>query len=183
MSACNAALEGCVASLRSSMQLLDSSINILDSAVSDYPRLARVLQSTRHYELVSESDLDTAQSALCSEIQPEVDNLLNRVSTHLDKLERREQSLIAKCDLQEGRLNRNGPPAMRAKSPARRGLTRRDGGEGAVSSIEEVKMQQLRQKKERLSYAVGRLELQATQKERQLRKSMAGTGGLNFNED
>ena len=41
--------------------------------------------------------------------------------------------------------------------------------------MEEVKMQQLKQKKERLSYAVGRLELQAGQRERQLRKSMAGT--------
>ena len=41
------ALQGCVSSLRSSMQLLDSSISILDSGVSDYPRLAKVLQTTR----------------------------------------------------------------------------------------------------------------------------------------
>lgn len=41
------ALQGCVSSLRSSMQLLDSSINILDSGVSDYPRLGKVLQTTR----------------------------------------------------------------------------------------------------------------------------------------
>lgn len=41
------ALEGCVSSLRTSMQLLDSSINILDSGVNDYPRLAKVLQTTR----------------------------------------------------------------------------------------------------------------------------------------
>lgn len=41
------ALEGCVGSLRSSMQLLDSSINILDQGVSDFPRLAKVLQTTR----------------------------------------------------------------------------------------------------------------------------------------
>lgn len=41
------ALAGCVSSLRSSMQLLDSSINILDSGVNDFPRLAKVLQTTR----------------------------------------------------------------------------------------------------------------------------------------
>lgn len=41
------ALQGCVSSLRSSMALLDSSISILDSGVSDYPRLAKVLQTTR----------------------------------------------------------------------------------------------------------------------------------------
>lgn len=41
------ALEGCVGSLRSSMQLLDSSINILDEATNDFPRLSKVLQTTR----------------------------------------------------------------------------------------------------------------------------------------
>jgi len=41
------ALQGCVASLRSSMHLLDSSISILDTGVSDYPRLTKVLQTTR----------------------------------------------------------------------------------------------------------------------------------------
>jgi hypothetical protein len=41
------ALQGCVSSLRSSMQLLDSSISILDSGVNDYPRLGKVLQTTR----------------------------------------------------------------------------------------------------------------------------------------
>jgi len=40
-------LEGCVGSLRSSMQLLDTSINILDEGVNDFPRLAKVLQTTR----------------------------------------------------------------------------------------------------------------------------------------
>ena len=42
-----------------------------------------------------------------------------------------------------------------------------------MSNLEALKMSQLRQKKERLSYAVSRLELQAGQRERQLRKSMA----------
>jgi len=42
-----------------------------------------------------------------------------------------------------------------------------------LSNLEQLKMSQLRQKKERLSYAVSRLELQAGQRERQLRKSMA----------
>ena len=41
------ALQGCVSSLRTSMQMLESSINILDSGVSDYPRLSKVLQTTR----------------------------------------------------------------------------------------------------------------------------------------
>ncbi|EMC98147.1 hypothetical protein BAUCODRAFT_66207 [Baudoinia panamericana UAMH 10762] len=166
------ALQGCVSSLRSSMQLLDSSINILDSGVSDYTRLAKVLQTTRHFELISSHDLAIAQSSLLSEIQPEVTNLLSRVETYLDKLERREQSLIAKAELQEGRLSRTSAGANRA-SGAKAPAAATPNGADALSAAEELRLQQLRQKKERLSYAVSRLELQAGQRQRQLRKSMA----------
>ncbi|KAF2274601.1 DASH complex, subunit Spc19 [Westerdykella ornata] len=168
------ALEGCVSSLRSSMQLLDSSINILDSGVNDYPRLAKVLQTTRHFELISEPDLQSAQAALLSEIGPEIENLLQRVTNYLDKLERREQSLIAKCDLNEGRLgnDNNSGSAFRPSSRAQG----RSGGEETtkgMTALQEMKYKQLRQKKQRLSYAVETLEMQAKQRERQLRMSMA----------
>ncbi len=122
----------------------------------------------QHFELVSEHDLTTAQSSLLSEIQPEVNTLLSRVETYLDKLERREQSLIAKAELQEGRLSQ----PSRSSYGAKPGSIGGSGGSG-LTAAEEMKMQQLRQKKERLSYAVSRLELQAGQRERQLRKSMA----------
>ena len=180
------------------MQLLESSINTLDAGVSDYPRLGKVLQTTRvylycltlhshtrlmlceqHFELVSEHDLTTAQSSLLSEITPEVDTLLSRVETYLDKLERREQALIAKAELQEGRLSqpsRSSSSYGAAKTAqAGPGAASAAAGGGNLSAVEEMKMQNLRQKKERLSYAVSRLELQAGQRERQLRKSMAAS--------
>ncbi|KAI4842701.1 DASH complex, subunit Spc19 [Aureobasidium sp. EXF-8845] len=162
-------LSSCVSSLRSSMQLLDSSISILDSGTSDFPRLARVLQATRHFELVSEPELQNAQSALLSEIQPEVESMLDRVAVYLDKLQRREESLIAKCELQEGRLSSRHPQQQYHS----RNTGASSSSHAAVNPMEELKQQQLRQKKDRLSYAVGRLELQANQRERQLRKSMA----------
>lgn len=40
-------LASSVSSLQLSLQLLDSSINILDSGVNDFPRLCKVLQTTR----------------------------------------------------------------------------------------------------------------------------------------
>ena len=123
----------------------------------------------QHFELVSEHDLTTAQSSLLSEIQPEVNTLLTRVEAYLDKLERREQSLIAKAELQEGRLSQ---PSRSSAGKKTSGVGIKNGA-GGLSNVEEMKMQQLRQKKERLSYAVSRLELQAGQRERQLRKSMA----------
>jgi DASH complex subunit SPC19 len=99
-----------------------------------------------------------------------VDNLLKRVENYLDKLERREQSLIAKCDLNDGRLGRdnNGGSGSRAASRT----TQRGGGK-TISAQQELKMKTLKAKKDRLSYAVETLELQAKQRERQLRMSMA----------
>lgn len=123
----------------------------------------------QHFELVSEHDLLTAQSSLLSEISPEVSTLLNRVETYLDKLERREQSLIAKAELQEGRLSQPSRSSYGTKTAKQR----TSAGTGMLSAAEEMRLAQLRQKKERLSYAVSRLELQAGQRERQLRKSMA----------
>ncbi|KAF2021648.1 DASH complex, subunit Spc19 [Aaosphaeria arxii CBS 175.79] len=168
-------LEGCVSSLRNSMQLLDSSINILDSGVNDFPRLCKVLQTTRHFELISEPDLHAAQTALLSEIRPEVENLLQRVSNYLDKLERREQSLIAKCDLNEGRLGGDaaGESAFRPSSRTSRAKTPSGEGGRRMTALQELKYKSIRQKKERLSYAVETLEMQAKQRERQLRMSMA----------
>jgi DASH complex subunit SPC19 len=165
------------------MVLLESSISILDSGVHDYPRLSSVLQTTRHFELVSESSLLTAQSALLSELQPEVQNLLSRVEGYLGKLERREKSLMAKAELQEGRLSNPTQGSTAAAAAARRrgvGMKSPGGKAGAGGTgadLNAMKLQQLRLKKERLSYAVGRLELQAGQKQRQLRKSMAAQGG------
>lgn len=161
------------------MQLLDSSISILDTGINDFPRMSKVLQTTRHFELISEPDLHNAQRSLLSEIRPEVENLLTRVSNYLDKLERREQSLIAKCELDEGRLSQynNEPTASRSRSTSHAGS--RAMGSGGLAPLEELKMKQLRQKKERLSFAVDRLTLQAQQRERQLRMSMAAPHQFN----
>ena len=133
---------------------------------------ANILQ---HFELISEPDLQAAQSSLLSEIRPEVESLLQRVSNYLDKLERREQSLIAKCDLNDGRLGRDSISGS-AFRPASRTSQQRVGGQAggkAMNALQELKYKQLRQKKERLSYAVDTLELTAKQRERQLRMSMA----------
>lgn len=85
----------------------------------------------------------------------------------MEKLERREQGLRARWELQEGRLGREGG--------GRSGFA---GGAAAaggrvLGAREEMKALQLRQKKERLGYAVERLQLQAQQTERKLRMSMA----------
>lgn len=131
-----------------------------------------------------------AQKELLETIAPEVETLLARVDAHLDKLARREQSLIAKCELQEGRLSSRrsgakgfGNPSFSSSMEHRgaggkyggmrgAGVWESESGEGERGR-EALRLKQMRQKKERLSYAVERLTLQAQQRERQLRMSMA----------
>ncbi|KAI4162729.1 MAG: hypothetical protein LQ342_003616 [Letrouitia transgressa] len=165
-------LADCVSSLRSSNHLLASSISILDSGVNDFPRLIKVLQTTRHFELLPTSALQTAQADLMASITPEIESLLSRVEAYLDRLARREQALIARYELLEGRLSMSGEDgeAMRrsAAGPGRNSMAA--DGEGGR---EALRMKQMRAKKERLAYAVERLALQAQQRERQLRMSVA----------
>ncbi|RAO65374.1 uncharacterized protein BHQ10_001386 [Talaromyces amestolkiae] len=164
-------LSSSVASLRTSLQLLESSIDILDSGVNDFPRLSKVLQTTRHFELLPEPTLQEAQQSLLDEITPSIAHLLSITTNHVERLARREDSLRAKCQLQEGRLSdkRQLPSANTTTTQKTLGAATRGSDAGAKAA----QLRRLVQKKERLKYAVDRLELQSKQKERELRKSMA----------
>ncbi|KAL4785917.1 DASH complex subunit Spc19 [Aspergillus varians] len=165
-----ASLASSVASLQSSLQLVDSSISILDSGVSDFPRMTKVLQTTRHFELLPEPTIREAQQSLLDEITPSIAHLLSLASNHVEKLSRREQGLRAKCELQEGRMNSS--ESRQNSMRGQKSIPRAGGGQGS-SAAKAAELRRLVQKKERLRYAVERLELQSTQRERQLRKSMA----------
>lgn len=58
-------------------------------------------------------------------------------------------------------------------SAALRGRASGYGGDGGDAAGKALELRRIVQKKERLKYTVDRLELQSTQRERQLRKSMA----------
>ena len=120
----------------------------------------------QHYELLPESTLQSAQAALLATIGPELQALLGRVENHLERMARREQALKAKAELLAGRLGK--------EEGKFEGLGEKvDGPAEGQDEDAAHRMKQLRQKKERLSYAVDRLTLKAQQKERRLRMSMA----------
>lgn len=132
----------------------------------DLPRTSQVIHCTRHYELISEPTLFTAQRALADEIGPEVDHLLRRVEQHLAKLERREKALISKAGLQEQRIEQSRPRVEAAK-----GMRLRVCGEDKVAKERAEKMKMFQHKRERLEHTIERLQLQVAHKERQLRMS------------
>lgn len=97
-------------------------------------------------------------------------------------MERRQQALVARSELLEGRLeggdNGRGKEVRKQKSLERlvrsASLSRASGG---GSEEKALRLKALRQKKERLGYAVERLTLQSQQRQRQLRMSVAATPG------
>jgi DASH complex subunit SPC19 len=166
-----ASLGPAVSSLRSSLSLLQSSISILDEGVSDFPRLCKVLQTQQHFELLPEPTLREAQQSLLDEITPAIGQLLSTAETYVTQLGRKEESLKARCELLEGRLSHS-----RRNSSLAGGTMERNGGTsqtGGLTNAKVLELKRLRQKRERLQYAVERLELQSKQRERELRKSMA----------
>lgn len=165
-----------VASLRSSISLLESSINLLDTGVSDFPRLRKVLTTQQHFELLPEPTLRAAQQEILNEITPAITGLLGTAEAHITQLGRREESLRARSELLEGRLEndrrRRNSSVGGVDAPIRAMQSSREGGK-AGNDLKVLELKRLRQKKERLQYAVERLELESKQRERELRKSMA----------
>ena len=165
-----------VTSLRSSISLLNSSINLLDAGVSDLPRLRKVLTTQQHFELLPEPTLRAAQQSILDEITPAIAGLLGTAEAHIAQVGRREESLKARSELLEGRLEsdrRRSDSTLEAPQTHKRGIQTLGGGGREGNDTRALEIKRLRQKKERLQYAVGRLELQSRQRERELRKSMA----------
>ncbi|KAL9102799.1 MAG: hypothetical protein Q9187_009082, partial [Circinaria calcarea] len=122
-------------------------------------------------------------SSLLASLTPELETLFSRIEAQLEKLARRERSLVAKCELQQGRLSSSSRLSenpyegkMGAKGRGE-GFDREEEEAGQEDTVEQgreqLRLKQMRQKKERLSYAVERLTLQVRQRERQLRMSVA----------
>jgi DASH complex subunit SPC19 len=162
-----------VSSLRSSISLLESSINLLDQGVSDFPRIQRVLSTQQHFELLPEPTLRAAQQSILDEITPAITGLLATAEAHISQMSRREEGLRARSELLEGRLEndcRRRSSALEAKRTSNQNLGCGGKDENDTKVLE---LKKLRQKKERLQYTLGRLELESKQRQRELRKSMA----------
>lgn len=128
----------------------------------------------QHFELTPQSSLQSAQASLQSELEPAILTLLSRTELNIAKMERRQQALIARSELLEGRLEGNEKGLGLRKQRSLDKLVRK-AGMGAGGEEKALRLKALRSKKERLGYAVERLGLQSQQRQRQLRMSVAAT--------
>ncbi|KAK7985762.1 hypothetical protein PG996_004999 [Apiospora saccharicola] len=174
----------CVSALRSSLSHLEGSVSTLGTGVADFPRLANVLKTVRHYELIPQPTLAAAEASLRDEIGPAIAILLDRADSHIDRVERRIEGLKARSELQQGRLASSGEYGYEDDEDfseyghgSKNKNKNKKRGANKISSAqlgEEARLRArvVRQKKEALKYSVERLELQVLQKERELRKQI-----------
>ncbi|RYP11336.1 hypothetical protein DL764_000154 [Monosporascus ibericus] len=160
----------CVSSLRTSLSFLESSVSTLGTGVADFPRLIDVLKTVRHYELIPQPSLAAAEASLRDEIGPAISVLLDRVDTHIGRVERRIEALKARAELQQGRLQHEDHHHHEPTRNKGKGRLKRENGEDEEAA--RLRARALRQRKEALKYSVERLELEVLQKERELRKRL-----------
>ncbi|KAL2754098.1 hypothetical protein ACRALDRAFT_1069984 [Sodiomyces alcalophilus JCM 7366] len=165
----------CVSSLNHSLSFLTSAVQTLESATSDLPRLATVLKTTRHYELIPSARLAAAEASLRDEIGPSITLLLDRAEAQVDRRDRRIETLKARSELLAGRLaaGDTGLGAAGSRSGSK-SATRGGGGERrhTLAGEQGLRARAVRSRKEGLKYSVERLELEVSQKERELRKRL-----------
>ncbi len=127
----------------------------------------------QHYELIPQTTLQTAEASLRSELAPAITTLLDRADAHVDRVDRRIESLRARAELQQGRLD-NSPSSSSSSSrnnPRAKTATGTSGGANLDGSA-KLRARVLKQRREALQYSVERLELEVLQKERELRKRL-----------
>ncbi|KAI1182464.1 DASH complex subunit Spc19 [Nemania serpens] len=162
----------CVAALRTSLSFLESSVATLESGVSDFPRLMGVLKTARHYELIPQTTLQTAEASLRAELAPAISTLLDRADAHIARVDRRVESLKARAELQQGRLADHDAPSSSSRSKNNTKNTKNTTMTKTLDSAARLRARVLKQRREALQYSIERLELEVLQKERELRKRL-----------
>ncbi|KAK3337763.1 DASH complex subunit Spc19 [Cercophora scortea] len=171
----------CVSSLRTSLSFLESSVATLGHGVEDFPRLATVLKTVRHYELIPQPTLAAAESSLRDEIGPFIALLLDRADKQLERQQRRIETLKARADLNAGRLSHypTDDEYARTKEAKHRhaaALKNKNAKAKTLDGGAALRAKVVHQRKEALKYSVERLELEVQQKERELRVRLEQRG-------
>lgn len=160
-----------MSSLKASCSLLENSVASLDIGIHDFPRMSKVLQANRHFDIVGETDVLNAHHALSDEIQPQIDELLRRADAELARLERKERGLSSKSDLQQVRLQQRPSTRIHAPNLSSPADGTAASEEDSIANAEKYKS--LRAKRERLQFSLDRMKLEVEQKHRQMRSGTA----------
>ncbi|KAI1155454.1 Spc19-domain-containing protein [Nemania diffusa] len=139
-------------------------------------RLTSSLLWQQHYELIPQTTLQAAEASLRSELAPAISTLLARADAHIARVDRRVETLKARAELQQGRLDNSSPSSSsRQQQQQRQPRAAKGGNTTSLDSSARLRARVLKQRREALQYSVERLELEVLQKERELRKHLDTT--------
>lgn len=80
-------LHTCLEQLHQTVQVLSHTNSFLDEATSDIPRLHTALTSKRHYDVVTEAQVNEAKKQIEDEIRPHLNELMRRGEEGVEKEE------------------------------------------------------------------------------------------------
>ncbi len=83
---------------------MKEAIDTLEFAIQDHPRLMTVLKSQRHFDLVSNRDIDTARDHVASEVRPHIEELCRRANGEIQRQDRRAVALRNKNEALQQRI-------------------------------------------------------------------------------
>ena len=87
------AISSCIQSVSLSCAHLEETNAFVAHMTAPYERLAHVLQSKRHFDLVSESEIRKAREHLSAEIAPQLQELVEKAKESLEREERAMKAL------------------------------------------------------------------------------------------
>ncbi|EEB06155.1 DASH complex subunit Spc19 [Schizosaccharomyces japonicus yFS275] len=104
-------LDRCCDSLRSSIRSISTSVETLDSGTYDFDRITQILKSKRHFQLVSEAQLQLQREEIEHLVKPKLLQAFCKLEHAVELLQQQESSLKSKCQLLSARLDtmRNRP--------------------------------------------------------------------------
>lgn len=140
------------------MDLLDDTLGILDDSTRDISRLRRVLSTNKVFGLVPEMDLENAITSMKDEVKPQLNAMIRKIESELNKLKRKNSSLAGKVNLQQVRLE-NATKSSQDMPDVLRVLGRRI-EKGVIDENKLSRLKFIQNKKERLKYSLSRMNLQ-----------------------
>ncbi|KAF7432786.1 hypothetical protein PC9H_004729 [Pleurotus ostreatus] len=151
-SACPAALAECVMALEDCCEETYESEKLVRDGTRDLPRMSRVLDNERVFLLVDEGTIRRYKADLIDEVEPAINELIERAEQGLERMQKKESVLEAKLEAVQ---TRPAKPAI---------------GTNVTHKLEIRRLQMLKKQREKLEEEARALEVEIQAMEASPRK-------------
>ncbi|KAJ3568820.1 hypothetical protein NP233_g5465 [Leucocoprinus birnbaumii] len=138
---CPPDLEECVAAMEDCCEEAHEAQQLLRNGTKDLPRMVRILNNERVFLLVNEDTIKKYKTDLADEVEPTINELIERAELGLAAFEKKETLLKTKLETARARPNTNATATQKMEARRLQLLTRqRERLEDDVRALEEEVM-------------------------------------------